>query len=182
MRLQRGIVPRDVAERSQFGGRGFARGRGTGVRGRIGRDGVALEALQLSESAVIGALGGIDAALEPGEGVERAAVDFSERHLSLGALGELVGPELGFDAVEAAQLPIRLDQGVNEKAFQGGGRLELLVISAGECFKLSGIFAGDDLGVGVDAGREGIKAGDGLPLGRAGAGGFLRIHAIRLDL
>ena len=50
--------------------------------------------------------------------------------------------------------------------------LELLMVIGGEGFEGGGIFAGDDLGFGVDAGLESVEAGYGLPLRRAGAGKF----------
>jgi hypothetical protein len=45
-----------------------------------------------------------------------------------------------------------------------------------------GVFAGDDLGLGINAGFQGIEADSGLALDRAWTWGFLRIESIRLDL
>ena len=56
------------------------------------------------------------------------------------------------------------------------------MVIGGEGFEGGGIFAGDDLGFGVDSGLESVEAGYGLPLRRAGTSRFLRIAAIRLDL
>lgn len=58
----------------------------------------------------------------------------------------------------------------------------LLRLRWGEGVEGGGIFAGDDLGFGVDAGLERVEAGYGLPLQASGAGGFLRITMIRLDV
>jgi hypothetical protein len=67
--------------------------------------GAAAEALQLSESAVVGTLGRIDAALKAREAVANAAVDitersifiqFGERHFA-GAL-HFMHPHFGFEA------------------------------------------------------------------------------------
>ena len=96
--------------------------------------------------------------------------------------GDFIVPELGFDAAEAAELPIGIDEGVGEKAREGRGGLKLLVVAGGDGLQFGRIFAGDDLGFGVDAGFERIEAGDGLPLRRAGAGGVLGVATIRLDL
>ena len=50
--------------------------------------------------------------------------------------------------------------------------------AVGEGAEFRGIFAGDDLGAGVEAGFEGIAAGGGLALGGAWAGGFLGVLAV----
>ncbi len=52
----------------------------------------------------------------------------------------------------------------------------------GEGFELGGIFAGDDVGPGVDAGFEGVERGGGFAFGRGGAGGFLGVEAIGVEL
>jgi hypothetical protein len=56
------------------------------------------------------------------------------------------------------------------------------MVFGGEKFESRGVFAGDDLGLSVNAGLEGIEADSGLALGRARTGRFLRIEAIGLDL
>jgi hypothetical protein len=52
----------------------------------------------------------------------------------------------------------------------------------GEGFGFGGIFAGDDVGPGVDAGFEGVERGSGFAFGRCWAGGFLGVEAIGVDL
>ncbi len=136
----------------------------------------------MGERAVVGALGGIDAALQTSEGFQVAGVGFAERGFFAGGFGDLSGPQLCFDAMETTELPIGVDQGIDEETFECRGGLELLVVVAREGFELGRIFSGNDLSPGVDAGLERVETGDGLTLRRAGAGGFERIAAIRLDL
>ena len=52
----------------------------------------------------------------------------------------------------------------------------------GEGFEFGGIFAGDDVGLGVDAGFEGVERRDGFSFGGFGAGGFLGVEAIGIEL
>ena len=160
---------------------------GFGDRVWLGRGGPAfgfLEALELLEGAIVAALGGIDAAMEAGQVLlaedEGAA---GGDKVFLGApLLHAVLPDLGLGFAEAAELPIGGYEGIDEEAAIGGGGLEAVVIFEGEGFEGAGVLAGDDVGVGVNAGFEGIEAGNGLAFGGTGAGGFLRIEAVSLDL
>ena len=93
------------------------------------------------------ALRGVDAALETSEGIEGAGIGFAKR-----GIHELCRPELCFEAVKTAKLPIVMDQSVDQEELERGGRLELFVVAARECFELLWIFTGNDLGAGVDAG------------------------------
>ena len=65
---------------------------------------------------------------------------------------DLVIPKLGFDAAEAALDPLGGDEGVDERELRGIGGLVVEHECGGEGFELGGIFTGDDLGPGVDAG------------------------------
>jgi hypothetical protein len=147
-----------------------------------------VEALQLSEGAVKGALGGIDPALEEMELMIRPGGDLAERGVLVQSVegfrgvGELVSPELGLGAAEAAELPIGADEVIDEDAFGGSGRLPLEVIVAGEGFELGAVLAGDDLRFGFDAGFECVEARDGLSFGRARARGVLRVSTVGIDL
>ncbi len=146
------------------------------------------EAAQVVKSTVEGALGGIDAALEEMERMIRAGGDVAERGVLIESVegfrgvGELVGPELGFGAAEAAELPIGANEVVDEGAFGGSGGLPLEVIVAGEGFQFAGILAGDDLRFGLYAGFESVKARDGFSFGRARARGLLRVSTVSFDL
>jgi len=95
---------------------------------------------------------------------------------------DLVIPKLGFDAAEAALDPLGGDEGVDERELVGVGWKEVEEELGGEGFELGGIFAGDDVGPGVDAGFEGVERGGGFALGRGGASGFLGVEAIGVDL
>ena len=65
-------------------------------------------------------------------------------------------PELGFDAAEAALDPLGGDEGVDERELGGAGGSVVEEELDGEGFEFSGIFAGNDVGPGVDAGFEGV--------------------------
>jgi hypothetical protein len=60
--------------------------------------------------------------------------------------------------------------------------LKALVIVKGEGFEDVGVLARDDVGAGVNAGFEGIEAGNGLALIGAGAGGVPGVAAVSLNL
>ncbi len=90
---------------------GLVWGRGPGVGGRnccvgvVLMIGLAAEALQLGQRAIVRALGGIDAALEAGEGVIAAVVDVADRGalIEFGERGfarifDFMGPQFGFEA------------------------------------------------------------------------------------
>jgi len=78
--------------------------------------------------------------------------------------------------------PLGGDEGIDQGAHFGSGGLVAVVIFGGEKIQSRGVFAADDLGFGVNAGFQGIEADSGFALGRARAGGFLRVEAIGLDL
>jgi hypothetical protein len=134
-----------------------------------------LELQQLLEGSVVAALGGIDAAMEAGEGfhVEDEGPAGRDK-IFLGApFPHAVLPELGLGFAEAAELPLGGYHGIDQEALFRGGGLKAVVVLEGEGFEGIRVLARDDLGVGVDAGFEGIEAGNGLAL---------RVAAIRLDL
>ena len=151
-----------------------------------------LEILEGFESAEEHAVGGVNAAVEAGEGVEGILIGMAER----GVLGvekfsagkvfveafDLIIPELGFDAAEAALDPLGGDEGIDESKLGGIGGLVVLVELAGQGFELGGVFAGDDVGPGVDAGFQGVERRGGFAFGRRWAGGFLGVEAIGVDL
>ena len=162
-------------------------------RGRLGRDGrlraggiaLGLNALDVFECAVDGTLGGIEAALEAFEGVAGGHEDVGDggwRAEGGAHLDEAILVHLDFDAAVAAELPLGGDEQIDERALSGVGGLVLLVVFGNEGIEHIGIFAGEDFGLGVNAGFESVETGGGLALDGAGAGGFLRITAIRFDL
>jgi hypothetical protein len=147
-----------------------------------------LQASEFLEGALIIALGGVHAVLEAGESLACHIIgSASERQEVLIAVAGSAGlgipvPELGFDAAEAAEGPLGVDEDVDEAALLGGVGEEAVVVVGGEGFEVGGIFAGDDLRGGVDAGFDGVEAGGGFAGGGAGSGGFLRVTAARFDL
>ena len=60
--------------------------------------------------------------------------------------------------------------------------LEFEAEGRGEGLEFGGVFVADDLGFGVDAGFQGVERGDGLAFGGSGAGGFLRVQPVGVDL
>jgi hypothetical protein len=91
-------------------------------------------------------------------------------------------PDLGLEFVEATDLPVGGYHDIHQEALHGGGGLEVVVVFEGEGFQDGGVFAGDDLGLSVDAGFEGMEAGNGIAFDGARAGGFRRIEAVGLVL
>jgi hypothetical protein len=91
-------------------------------------------------------------------------------------------PELGFHFAKAAGHPLGGDEGIDKEALLGSGGAEARVVFVGEGFQSVRILARNDVGLGIDAGFEGVEARGGLALDGAGAGRFLRIAAVSLDL
>src|SRR5260370_36880684 len=94
----------------------------------------------------------------------------------------LVLPRFGFGGAEAAEVPLTVDEIIDENAGFGGGGTETLVAVLDEFLELGLVFGGEDEGFGVDAGFEGIHGGGGLACDRGGAGGLLGIAAVSFDL
>ena len=121
------------------------------------------DALEFLEREVKAARGGIQAALEAGEIVPA--------HAGPGPVFRVVmPPEVGFGFAQAAELPIVVDENIDQDAMLGARGMPALVVLLGKVLEGDGIFAGDGLGFGVNAGFEGIEAGDGLTLKGARAG------------
>jgi len=140
---------------------------------------------ELSESAVASAACGVDASLDEAEGLCVLGDDLA---LAVGvgdgaeALVILVIPEGSFRGIEAAKGPFAADEVVHEAAGLGGGGLIVGVIFAGELLEVGGVFAGDDDGLGVEAGFEGVHRGGGLARDGGGAGGFLGVATVGGEL
>jgi hypothetical protein len=143
-----------------------------------------LEFLQFPTGEEAGALDVTLAALEAEERLGAmipGAAEFAAGH-GCGVTFQAVFPVLGVDALHAAELPVIADEDVDVELFLDGGGLAFLVIGIGEAQQVGGIFTADEVGARVDAGFQGIHAGNGLALNGAGAGGFAGIAAIGLDL
>ena len=143
-----------------------------------------LDLLQLVKGVAVRAPGGIDAALEALEGPAAVGEGVAEGGIFVGIkeVGDGVFPNLGFDSGEAAELPVVADEGVDEEPLFGRGGLEAVEILGGEGVEVPGLLAGDDFGLGVDAGFQGILGRGGLAVSGARAGGLPGVEAIGLDL
>jgi hypothetical protein len=166
--------------RRRFGG---DTGRNAGATCSEGRA-LGLEALEAIEAAVEGTLGGIHAGLEADELVAGVAEDVAEGSglIEVGRVGQFVLDELGFEDTETAHEADGVNDAVEGVALIGGDGLVVFVILGAEGFEGRGIFTGEQDGLGVDAGLEGVEAGAGLALGGARAGGALGVEAVGLDL
>jgi hypothetical protein len=139
---------------------------------------------EVLESAVNGSAGGVEAVLEFGEGVEVDGGGFSEGVLvgAGPALLLLIFPGLGFGGAETAEGPLAGDEIVDQEAGFRGGGLVVPVILFDELFEVGEFLDGEDEGLGVDAGFEGVHGRDGFACYGHGAGGFPGIPTIRFDL
>jgi hypothetical protein len=138
---------------------------------------VGLRGLELAEGFEgdeVGFAGGVDAALEAVEVFTGVLVALAKRELDIPLVEGVVvvmREELAFDGSEAAELPFVGDEVVDEAALFGRGGMEAVVIIAGEGFEFGGVLEREHgFGFGVDAGFEGVAAGGGFALRRAGAG------------
>jgi hypothetical protein len=154
-----------------------------------------LQVAELAEGSGGGALVGVEAALETLEAVFEIIEGMVEGMFAVENVPFVVGteapyfvvlehllPESGFDGAEAADVPLVVDQSVHEVALARGDGVELIVVLGGELREDFGVFAADDVGLRVNAGFQGVHARDGFAGLGAGAGGVLRIQAIREDL
>ena len=143
-----------------------------------------MELLEVLKGLAGGAAGTLDAPLELGEGFAAIGGGLTERVLWVGTVVFLVvvGPDLSFGGAQAALEPLTIYKVVNEGAGFGGGGIVALVVFVDELLEVGEFLGGKDEGLGVDAGLEGIHGGDGFTCDRGGAGGFLRVTAVRFDL
>src|SRR5260370_21688594 len=100
-----------------FGGGPFGGGQGFGGAAR------GLEVFEIAEGSVVGALGGIDAALEDGEVL--LAADEGQAH-AVGVVAHavvfgFVGPEFGVGEGITAKEPVGVDEGSDEERLLGCG-------------------------------------------------------------
>ena len=151
---------------------GIGSGFGGGLfGGRSGGGAFGLDAFEVTQGAVPGALGRIGAALEKREvffgahKVQAFGVGAVAHVLVIG----VVVPELGVGEGIAAEEPVGVDEGGDEEGLFGSGGIPAEEVSVGEGTEFGGVFAGDDLGSGVEAGLEGVGTGGCLALGGAWA-------------
>jgi hypothetical protein len=146
---------------------------------RIGGEIEGLEAFELAEGVAAVALSGIDDALEAGEGFVAEGEGVPDRGVGAEFVGvlHLVGPDLGLGDGKAAEGPGGADDDVDEVALFGQSGLVALEVLVAERVEIGGIFAGNDEGLGIDAGFQGVQAGTGLALGGAGARGGVGMGA-----
>jgi hypothetical protein len=128
-----------------------------------------LEAFEFAEGIAVIALGGVNHALEAGEGAVGVAEGVAERGFLVEFVGgvHVVDEDLGFSGGEAAEGPGGADEDIDEVALLGEGGVEALEVLVEKGVELGLVFAGDDEGLGVDAGFQGIHGGTGLA--RSGA-------------
>jgi len=168
---------------------------GAGLR-RVGAPAGGLDALELVEGAVEGAL---DAGFVAAEGVEDAgggtgvpAEDVGE-FVFLGevvvvgfevrlVVGEAEIEEAGFDSAAAGEAPLGHDGLVDEGGFEGAGGLEVIEEGVEEFVEGLFVLAVDDGVVGGESVFEGIEANGGLAFGGFGAGAELGVAAVGVDL
>ncbi len=179
---------------SYQGGLRFKKGRVRVLPSRFGCCG-GLEVLEGFEGAEEHAVCGIDSPLNASKGLESVLVGVTDWGIVLDRGVEkffpsevfveafdLVIPELGFDATETALDPFCGDERVDERELDGIGRLVVEEELFGEGFELGWIFAGDDVGPGVDAGFEGVQCGSSFAFGCYWAGRFLSVESICVNL
>ena len=162
-------------------GEGFRLGRGL-----VGDGGpeVGLEGAELGEGLAEGLLGGVAEAVDAGDG------GLGDEGVAGPGGAHLVGSELvlggvpgfGFEPAVSAEHPFEVGEGVDEGALGGGGGAVFGGELGFEGLELGGALVPDDDAGAVEAGFEGVAAGDGLALGGARAGAFLCVQAVGLDL
>ena len=101
---------------------------------------------------------------------------------SCAVVSALVVPDFGVGERIAAKEPLGIDDGGDEERLLGSGGFPAEEVLAGEGAEFGGVFAGDDLGAGIEAGFEGVGTGGGLALGGSWTGGSLSVEAVGGDL
>jgi hypothetical protein len=170
---------KDRFEGVGLGFRGWGGGFGCGLE-----PGEGLHPGEGFESFAVGADGGFDSAgenLEDTGGHVKGLADGAFL-VGLPGIADVVLPEFGFDAAEAAGGPSGGDEDVHQVALFGGGGGPSLEIELGEGLEIFGFFAADDFALGVNAGLESVHGGGGLALNGAGASRCLRVAPVGVDL
>ena len=143
-----------------------------------------LAAFEFGEVGEEGALGFNDVTMEALEGFGIGCEAGAEIRAPFGFVGDAGGvvDEVGGEEAVAAKEPIVSDEDIDEDAFDDAEGLELAVVLGGESGEGGGVFTAGGFVSGVDAGFEGVHAGDSLALFGARTGRELRVSAISLNL
>jgi hypothetical protein len=94
----------------------------------------------------------------------------------------VVYPDLGFGGAQAAFDPLAVNEVVDQGSGFWTGGVVAPVPLVDQLLKVGEVFGGEEQGLGVDGGFEGVRGRDGLACDRGGAGGFLRVTTVRFDL
>ena len=127
--------------------------------------------MQFLEGAVIIALARIDDPLEAleagGAGGEDVADSGQRAEMRIEERIGSRGPKAGFDAAQAVEAPLAVDQSVDKETLGGVGGSVLMMIFGGELGEIVGGFAARDLLLGIDAVLQRVEAGYGFARGGA---------------
>jgi len=163
------------------------------LAGRIPAGG--LDALQVVEGAVEGALVAGFVARQGGESVRATAIVLKYIGETVvggevavvvvdifGVVDQAQLEEAGFHGADAGEAPGGHDDLVDQEGFQGAGGLKLFLEGGLELVELLAVLDGNDGALGGEAVLGGVAAGGGLALGGFGAGGLEGVAAIGFDL
>jgi len=126
------------------------------------------------------AVGGVEAALETAQLAAGIDVDLADDGVivEVGAVGDFGHHDFDFGAAKAAEEKLSVREVVDRGALLGSEGLVVVDVFVAEAGALGGVFPGEDFGLGVDAGFQGIPGGAGLALGGARTGTFLGVETI----
>ena len=119
-----------------------------------------------------------------GEGTLQAALILPDavEERELEGSGDVLFEEAGFGDFPAGEFPLRDGHLLDVDLLGLGLRLPFGLEIIAETLEIFLALAGEDDGTGAKAVTKGVHAGSGLSLGGFGAGGFLRVAAVGVDL
>jgi hypothetical protein len=153
-----------------------------------------LQVSEFFECLAVGALQRVEAGLEAEEAVMEGIEGVGEGVLALAdhpasffvevvvTFLEVVGVEIRLGQAKAPDEPLVVDDGIDEIPLARGDGAELGEVFGSKSGEGFWGFVADDEGFGIEAGSEGVAARTGFAGLGTGAGGELRIAAIRGDL